>query len=65
MEPKQTRRMSWVELVCMVAGIVAGSIFLDFGDSRLAAGIECGFGCLAGLCVYRVFRTLNKDKEIE
>ncbi len=38
--------------VCMGAGIVIMSMVLDFGESMLAAGLECGIGALLGGSVF-------------
>ncbi len=55
---KKPKRLSPYYYVCMIGGIVTMTYLADWGDSLLAAGLECGVGAALGIGVFYIGKYL-------
>lgn len=55
---KPKKSLSPYYYACMIAGILAMSYLVDWGDTPLAAGLECGAGAALGSLVFYIGRYL-------
>lgn len=55
---KSKKRLSPYYYACMIAGILAMTYLADWGDTTLAAGLECGAGAALGISVFYIGRYL-------
>ncbi len=55
---KPKKRLSPYYYACMIAGIIAMTYLADWGDTPLAAGLECGAGAALGSLVFYIGRYL-------
>ncbi len=49
---KKTIRLSPWYYICMCGGIVIMVHLVNWGDTPLAAGLECAAGAVLGICVF-------------